>query len=544
MGFLSRAYRNLERRASLENPSVSLTDPDAWNELFGEHDSSSGVKVTRKRALGYPPLWRGINLIANGVAKLDLLTYRRLEGQDRERAIDHSAYPLLRRKPNRFLTAGKFKRTMQFHSLYFGNGYAAIFRRMNDRPESLLLLDPCQTFPFQADGELWYRTKIRGETRRIHADDVLHIAGLSFDGMVGLSVIELMADSIGHGLAAREYAAKFFKQGTTVNGILMIPGHLKGDAQERVMKYWKKIAGGLKESHKVALLQDQAKFQTITGLSPEQTQMLQTREFEAKEMANILGLPPHKLGDSSRVSYNSLEMENQAYLDDSLDPWLRGWEEESGDKLLSEEEKLTDSHFMEFNRQALVRADLNGRYRAYQTGRLGGWLSVNDIRKSENLPAIEGGDVYLQPLNMKTVGAGDNGEPGDNEPARALYRDAIFDRLQRLTQIEAKEARKSAERGGKFVSVIDGWFGQHEQRVVESIEPILRLWFHASGRDAARVDPVVDEFARDWCLRRKEDLLSASGVKADELARSVERTVSAWNDESVYQAVDELMGRA
>jgi HK97 family phage portal protein len=540
MGFLNRVF---ERRASLENPKLSLTDPDAWDEAGLLHDrTESGVRVTPRKALGHPPLWRGLNLLANSVSKLPLSVFKRVGETGRERAKDHAAFGLLKRKPNRSMRAVVFKRTLTFHAVFLGNGYAAIFRGADNRPESLVPLSPYETFPIQVGGQLWYRTVIKGEQRKLPAEDVLHVHGLGFDGLKGYSIVEVLAEAIGGDIAPAEYAHRFFGEGANAAGILMIPGHLKGDAIKNAIKDFEQIATGVKRQHKVGLLQDGVKWQPMT-INGEQAQLLGAREFGLLTIANVLSLPPHKLGHPARTSYSSLESENQSFLDDSLERWLVEWESECEDKLLSEPEKEADSHFIEFNRAALLRADLNSRYRAYATGRQWGWLSRNDIRAKENEPPIEGGDDYLTPSNMTPVG---QQPPADQpQPAETVTestRNAILDRLERLQKVEADQARKAADRGGDFCRWVDTFTEQQQQRMEESLAPLLRIWFAMRGGHQSNADLAAAAHAADWAARTRQELLDAAGRSTPANLRvNVDAAVSSWDALRLQTTLDSIM---
>ena len=254
-----------------------------------------------------------------------------------------------------------------------------------------------------------------GQQRRLAPDDVFHVRGLSSDGITGYSVIELLAPSTGTDLAAAEYAARWFAGGCTIQNVLQIPGHLKGPARDQAIKDWDRISAGLGRTGKSGILYDGVTVSQL-GFDAEKSQLLQAREFGLIVCADVLNLPPHKLGHPARTSYSSLEQENAAFLSESLEPWLQEFETEAYLKLLSPSEQETESHFCEFNRAALLQSDLAARYAAYAIGKTHGWLSTNDIRRKENLPGIgPAGDVYREQLNTAPAGEPANTEQGDDD---------------------------------------------------------------------------------------------------------------------------------
>jgi HK97 family phage portal protein len=395
---------------SFENPSVPLTDPRAWEMLMHSGGpTDSGVSVNDRTAMGYPPLWRAISLISGDVAKLPLNVYRRMPDNGKEQATKNPAWPLLRRKASPPIKSAQFKRTLTYHALLFGNGFATIQRDQNKQPTSLLIIHPHSvTARILPDSVTYSVNTADGSIVGIPSRDMLHIRGLSPDGVMGHSIIDMLGEALGVGMAAQRFGARFFGQGANAGGVLMIPGHFSEEAIANVKRSWGKMNEGLTNAHKVMLLQDGAKFQQLT-VPPEAAQFLQTRNYEIRgTVANITGCPPHKLGDDSRTSHSSLEQENQSYLNECLDTWLVEWEGECGDKLLSDADKVDDRYFVEFNRMALLQVDHATRLNGYKTAKEGGWLSTNEIRVRENMPTIgEIGDIYYSPANWMPVGTDD-----------------------------------------------------------------------------------------------------------------------------------------
>lgn len=407
----------LFRAATPENPNFDINSPEAWDTLLGGRGTSSGEKISRDKALTHAPWFRGINLVSNSVGRLHLEVFKNTpEGKVLD--TTHPAWRLLRRKPNRFMTAFHFKKTLIAHALQEGNGYAYIFGASDGTPLELLLLDPCDTMPVRINGVLWYLTSINGEARKLRAEDVLHIRGLSFDGLTGYSVWDKARESLGLGLAARKFGAKFFANNARPNIAIEIPQRYDKPTAENIRKSWEGIQGGLENSHRIALLWAGQKLHPFS-IDADKAQLIETRAFENKEIALFIGIPSHKLGDKDAASYNSLEQENQDYLDEGLDPWLTAIEEECWDKLLTEEQKLAESHEIVFKRKMLLRANRTDQanYLQKATGNRP-WLTPDEARDEEDLPRL-GGDAGLLRDPPGTGSGGDVAtEPvGADEPA-------------------------------------------------------------------------------------------------------------------------------
>jgi HK97 family phage portal protein len=413
-------------RRSIENPSTPLSAPDDWlYGALGAVRSSAGINVNRETALTYAAVWRATSLLSRDVGKLPFRVYRRA-GAGKDRDTNHPASRLLRRKPNECMTAFIFRQLLMVHALLQGNGYAYIVRNGAGEPISLVPLFPDRTYPLRQNNVTMYATEIvldqgdRMELRKLPAEDVLHIKGLGYDGLQGYSVISKARESLGLGMAAQKFGSIFFRNNARPNLALEYPGRLSEMAVKNIRESWERAHSGLDQSHRVALFQEGVKLHQFS-INARDSQLLETRAFEIREVANWFNIPPHKLGDTSRTSYNSLEQENQAYLDEALDPWLCNWEEECDDKLLTEEQKDRDSHCCKYQRSALVRANLDARGNYYQKALQSGWLNRDEVRAEEDLNPIPDGEGarYFLPLNLGMTPKLDEEDEEELTPAEA-----------------------------------------------------------------------------------------------------------------------------
>lgn len=357
---LGRAFAGTISRRSFENPAYSLDDPALYEMFGGGIRSNAGVTVSRQAALSLSTMWRGVNLIADGVATLGLHRMVRTEGEGKQRDSQHPTYRLVNSRPNEYMTAYVFIKTLTAHAI-FGNGYAFVERDRSGTARALLPLYPHCTYPVRENGRLLYVTQVSrldgsSEQRKLEAGDVIHLKGLSYDGLCGYHLIDVLADTIGGALATRTHAVKFFKDGTLMSGVIEVPGQMDQKAQHALVQNWHKLYSGIDNAHRTALLTHGAKFSPM-GMDADKAQLLESRVFDRVEIANVLGLPPHKLGDDSQVSYNSLESSERAVLKDSINPWLKAWETECDAKLLTEEEQAQQTHCYRFNRMAAIQSD-------------------------------------------------------------------------------------------------------------------------------------------------------------------------------------------
>ena len=440
--------------------------------------SSAGVQVNQRTVLGYPPLWRAINLISSSVAGLPCDVFKRQRDGGKKVAMNHPMQYLLEKKANRFATAYTFRRAMTAIAALHGNSFAAI-DRVNGRPVGFMMWDAQKTIIRYVDDVLWYCTYVNGEPVRVHAEDMLHIKGLGGDGIMGWPLLDLMADALGVGMAAQQFGGRFFAQGSNMSGLLMVPGSFNEEKIRNTMQAWNSMQQGLTNSHKVALLQDGVKFQQLT-IPNDAAQFLQTREHEIRAtVSNITGVPPHMLGDSTRTSHNSLEAEGQSYLDYTLQPWLQTWESELEDKGLTDREKEKDSHCIEFNREALVQmtfeSKVNGIYRQIESG----VMTRNEGRARLNMPSTgPDGDKFFHPANWVVSGEEPEQEDGPN-PMRETPEES-----------EGVEDKNATLLRAMITSSVTDAIKIERDRVVQR-----------AGMQAAKFIEAVDEFYSTWTDR-------------------------------------------
>ena len=387
--FLSRLFPS---RASPKNSFWS----SPYNFFFGA--SSSGKSVSEKTALQTTAVYACVRILAETIASLPLHTYRYSPG-GKEKAQDHPLYHLLHSEPNPEMTSFVFRETLMGHLLLWGNAYAQIIRDGRGRVLGLYPLLPSKMLVSRTDqGILFYQYEKDGQTYFLSNQEVLHIPGLGFDGLVGYSPIAMAKNAIGMAIATEEYGAKFFANGASPGGVLEHPGVVKDPG--KIRESWNAVYQGSGNAHRVAVLEEGMKFQPI-GIPPEQAQFLETRKYQLNEIARIFRIPPHMIGDLEKSSFSNIEQQSLEFVMYTLDPWVIRWEQAIQRALLSGGEKR--QYFVKFNVDGLLRGDYQSRMNGYAVGRQNGWLSANDIRELENLNRISpelGGDLYLINGNM------------------------------------------------------------------------------------------------------------------------------------------------
>ena len=400
MGILKSLFR------SRDKPQNTLTAED-YPFLLGPR-STSGKIVTDQTAMRITAVYACVRVLAESVAGLPLHLYRYVDENKKVKAVDHHLYQLMHDEPNPEMTSFILRETMMTHLGLTGNAYAQKIYNGKGELIGIYPLNPNKmTVTRDQAGRLKYiYTRDKDEllfntqpTVILSADDVLHIPGLGFDGLIGYSPIEMARNAIGMAMSAEEFGSKFFENGASPSGVLEHPSTLKDPTKLR--KSWQETFGGSQNSGKVAVLEEGMTYKPIS-VSPEQAQFLETRKFQINEIARIYRVPPHMIGDLEKSSFSNIEQQSLEFVMYTLNPWVVRWEQSLTRSLLTDKEKK-DGYFFKFNVDGLLRGDYASRMNGYATARQNGWMSANDILRLEDqdlIPADQGGDLYLVNGNM------------------------------------------------------------------------------------------------------------------------------------------------
>ena len=365
------------------------------------------VPVTEDNAITLSAVWACIRVISSGIAILPMEIIERSPGVNEAVTTDAITPVALARKPCPEIGSVSFWETMVSHALLRGNGYAEIERDSLGNPIAMWPLLPNQVRPWRdpADHQLKYEAWGFGYWTVLPAHNVFHLAGLGYDGIMGYSPTRLAARSMGLTAAAEQAGDAYFSGGMKPGGWVEYPNSLQ-DMQKANLK------DGIKAEHagatafgKALLLYGGAKFHPI-DISPDDAQFLETRQFQVEDVCRWFNVPPHKVQHLLRATFSNIEHQSQEFVTGTLLYWLTKIANEFDSKLLS---RFGPHYFSRHSLKALLRGDTITRYTAYGMGRQWGFLSVNDIRREENMAPVEGGDVYHVPVNMAP--AGTNGAP-------------------------------------------------------------------------------------------------------------------------------------
>ena len=404
LSFLSKLFHSREPTEDV-NEVHDLYIQNDRTFLFGP--TASGKIVNEFTAMQQSAVYACIRVLAEGIAQLPLNIYEYQPDGTKKKLYDHPLYRILHDQPNPDMTSFVFRETMMGHLCTYGNAYAQIIRNGFGDVVALYPLLPNRMMVGRAEtGQLVYAYTTYGDegvstTARTHylrEDQVLHIPGLGFDGVMGYSPIAMCRDAVGMGMAAEEFGNKFFNNGARPSGVLSHPGTLKDP--QKLRDAWMAAYGGTGNAGKTAVLEEGVKYQAIS-INPSEAQFLETRKFQLNEICRIYRIPPHMIQDLEHATFSNIEHQSLEFVKFTLNPWVARWEQALYKDLLlpAQKEKMV----IKMNVDGLLRGDYQSRMNGYAIARQNGWMSANDIRELEDqnpIPDEEGGNLYLINGNM------------------------------------------------------------------------------------------------------------------------------------------------
>lgn len=382
--------------------------PSTWDLLRtgGDFGSAAGVPVSPYFVENLSVVFACVQIIAETVAMLPLRVYRRLPDGGRAEAPEHPVSRIFSGDPNERQTANEFLEMLTAHCLLRGNSFAEIEWDGRGAPIGLEPLHPDMVAMVRIGAGPNYRYAYDvtdwqgGATRRLLAEEMLHLKDRSDDGIIGKSRLARARETFGSAIATEHFAARVFANQAAMSGVLSYPGQLNPEAAQRLRQSFEDIYKGADNAGKVAILEEGLKWQAIS-VSPDDAQMLESRKFSVEALARIFRVPPPVLGDYAGGNYSSISEIGRWFYSHTIMPWLNRWERLIERSLLSSEGRRL--YEVEFDADLLMRADMLARYQSYRIGREIGLLSANEIRQFEHLnPRTDpGGDEFFAPANMQ-----------------------------------------------------------------------------------------------------------------------------------------------
>jgi HK97 family phage portal protein len=377
-------FPRLFKRSS---PEPTTPAYDTYYDRLTGFPGVAGVDVNTTTAEGISAVYACVAAISETVGSLPLDVYRNTE-DGREKAKTHPLYRLLHDAPNNYQTALEFREQMQRHVLLRGNAYAEIVWNPNGSVKALLPLHPDSVTVLRSSlGNLVYdHVDGKGNQRRLLADEVLHLRYHSDDGILGRSPIQVARDTIGLALAERAHGAKMFEQGTKLSGVIETPPGTTKEQAGQIRESWSAGQAGIANHGKTAVLPQGATFKTVS-MTLEDAEWIEARRLSIVETARLFRVPPVMIGDMEAANYSNVVELARFFVTNTLRRHLVMWEQAINRACIN-----NPAFFVEHNVEGLLRGDSLARANFYQRGIEDGWMLRSEVRRIENLPAIEGID--------------------------------------------------------------------------------------------------------------------------------------------------------
>ncbi len=491
------------------------------NWLNGGTDDSSSVNIGQ--ALGYPPILYAHNKLCGDFARLPIDVKRR-KGDGAINDLRHDGYRLLRDEPNKLQSPSVFKEQVLSHAIMHGNGRVAIIRDGNGIRELIPMMpDRTETIVYQ--GEKYHATNpMRPDNRDLfsgkelnnagwllfHDRDVLHIPGFSYDGVIGLGLLDLAKLTFSIGIDSQKHVSKQMNKGFVGKLFLEAPvGSFREEsAAKEFIDSFNASEAGADNAGKAGLLREGVKISGVSQSSRD-AQLVELQKFNRQDIALLFGIDSMPF-DGESVSYNSLEQKNLSYLS-TLDRWLCKVEEECDRKLRTPRQISSQSHYFKVNRAALLRTDLATTMEALCKAVSHKIMNPNEARSKLDMNPYVGGDIFENP-NTSTSDSKTDPESNDTATQPAASNLALEDTLKTLCGREAADAINGTNKEN-FVGWIDKYYNNWESKLADKLENI------GLDRDIARLH----------CEESREHLLEAAGRSgSDNLKANVENTVKNW----------------
>lgn len=364
-----------------------------------DHLTAAGMPVTVDSAMRVSAFFATVRVLAETLASVPLIVYRRLPKGGRERAVGHWSYPLLHNAPNGWMTSFGWREMGVAQQCLRGATYAEIVGDRRGR-RSLIPLRPEWIKTIQRDdGALAYeyRTPV-GSPRVLLQDEVLRIPFMTLDGIKVVTPIQAQRETLSAALGAQDYTSRFWaNDARPTGGYIEAESDFKDpDALKKFRDSWQDARTG-ENRHKVAFLPRGMKYHQF-AMTMEDAQFIETRKFTRSEIAGMMRVPPHMIGDLERTTFSNVEQQSIDFLVYTMAPWFRRWEQAINSGLFTEAEQET--YYAEFLVDGLLRGDATARANYFRTAILTGWMSRNEVREIENMNRADGLDDFIVPLNM------------------------------------------------------------------------------------------------------------------------------------------------
>lgn len=516
---------------ALRGPNLPLSELDRMMDeaLDWGPETTSGVHVTERSGFRQATVYSCINILSRDMSSLPLKLYERTTGGGNKEVKDHPLAKWLRR-PNPWQTSLQWRQRGWYSTLASGNQYDLVRSNGLGLIETTPLDSSRVEVVFEGGQKRYRYLKADGSKTLYRTDQIFHNFGISFNGFEGISPIRHCMETVGRAIAVGEYGAAYFRS-PVPKIIFKHPTGLKPEDQDRFVKMWVERFAGKRGLSSAAVLPGGMDVAQIAKIPNNEAQFLETQRFGKEEIAQIYLVPMHRLQALERATFSNIEHQALEYVQYSLLPWLTAQEQAIELQFLTDAER--ERYFVRHNVDGLLRGDYKTRMEGHSLSINSGLSSINERRALENLPAMEGGDDLIVPLNMTRLvdlqapeqepepdtDPGDDEPPPDDEDERQI-------KLNRAAGIGGAELRSAQARRKitqrwtpKLTSVLHEEIKTQAAAIASQGAPLLRT----EQRDTSEFLAWLEEFVRG----RTESLTRAVRPVFSELAGQIAEQAGA-----------------
>lgn len=397
-GAIARVADGFEIKADITE-SIPMEE---WVKLLAEANglrTTSGVNVSPESAMRHTTVLICVRVLAESVASLPCILYKRRADGGKDRATDHPLYKVLHDKANSWNTSFEYFEGSMTNLATRGNGYAYVERNNKGQTVGLIPLFPDGVTITQASdwSPRYEATMPDNQKQKLSTSEMHHVRGPLPRGYYGRSIINLARESIGLGLATEKFGSSLFENGAKPSGVLTHLKNLSTPAQDRLKQQFLDRHSGLDNAHKPLILEEGMTW-TALSINPDDAQFLETRKFQRSEIAGIFRVPAHFVNDMENATFSNIEHQSIDFVMHSLRPWLKRFEQAMNRDLLTDSERGT--YFVEFLIDDLLRGDFFTRMQGYALQIQNRLATPNELRIKENQNPIAGGDKLVETNNI------------------------------------------------------------------------------------------------------------------------------------------------
>lgn len=390
-------------RNSFHSQQLTTGDWTGLAQLLGVPVAGLGP-VDGSASLKEITVYTCIKILSETLGKLPLKIYQS-DGGNSQKAVNDYRYPLLKLRPNPYMSAFDFWKTNETNRNIHGNAYVYIDAATSGRNAGKIM----GLYPLKSENmtvyvddmglltsknKVWYKYRDdMGNEYLINSDSVLHFKGMTLNGLIGLSTIEYLRLTIENAKGSTTYLNNSYKKGMQSAGVLQYTGHLDDDGRKKLQNEFETMSSGLVNANRVSVMPLGMNYQPL-ALKNTDAQFLENTRLTIQQLTAAFGIKPHQVNDQTKTSYASTAEANREFYTDTLLAVLTNYEQEMDYKLFTQKE-IGSGLYVKFNADVILRADAQKRYIMYAQGVQNGILTPNECRAMEENPAKPGGDTLL-----------------------------------------------------------------------------------------------------------------------------------------------------